>query len=165
MTLHLQIPFSFSYQLGRASNHQWTCSVLMSPRVTDKKGISLFSHFGPTLWNKVPLAIWTSPPLVLCSKRNSKPTCSSFCTMWLCFLLVFLVCIFALHFIFCHLVKRFNVERCYSKRCLCIYVWAVKLAQLIRLLLSVREVGSSSLIRSNALVKIECTWNSLGTHC
>ena len=37
----------------------------------------------------------------------------------------------------------------------------------IRLSVSVREVASSSPVRSNALVKVECAWNSpgQGTHC
>ena len=47
------------------------------------------------------------------------------------------------------------------------YTMAVKLAQLIQLSLSVREVASSSpvrfnAVRSNALVRVECAWNSLG---
>ena len=39
---------------------------------------------------------------------------------------------------------------------------AVKLAQSIRRSLWVREVACSSPVSSNALVKIECAWNSLG---
>ena len=46
-------------------------------------------------------------------------------------------------------------------------ILTVKLAQLIRCSLWVQEVVSSSPASTDALVKIECAWNSLGqgTHC
>ena len=67
---------------------------LDGPRSSRQYGLRSFSQFGPSLWNKVPLAIRTSP-LILCSKRNSKRTCSS--SFVTCIFLIF-ACFSCLHF-------------------------------------------------------------------
>ena len=66
------------------------------PRSNRQYGLRSFSQFGPSLWNKVPLAFRTVlPPLILCSKRNSKRTCSN--SFVPCSFLMF-ACFSCLHF-------------------------------------------------------------------
>ena len=94
------IPSPFSFQLERASDRRWIFSVLMSPGATDNMDSDLSASLGHHCGTKS-LLLSGLPPLILCSKRNSKRTCSnSFvpCSFF-DFLLVFLVCIFALYFI------------------------------------------------------------------
>ena len=79
------------------------------PRSSRQYGLRSFSQFGPSLWNKFPLAIRTSP-LILCSKRNSKRTCSSSCdryifTFCLYFLFAFCLVFYSIYFCF---IKRFD---------------------------------------------------------
>ena len=64
------------------------------PRSNRQYGLRSFSQFGPSLWNKVPLAIRTSPTDTVFKKKLKTHVVFSFvpCSFFW-FLLVFLVCI------------------------------------------------------------------------
>ena len=106
------IPSPFSFQLERASDRRWIFSVLMSPGATDNMDSDLSASLGHHCGTKS-LLLSGLPPLILCSKRNSKRTCSnSFvpCS----FFFWFFACISCLHFclvfysIYFCIVKRFD---------------------------------------------------------
>ena len=73
------------------------------PRSNRQYGLRSFSQFGPSLWNKVP------PPLILCSKRNSKRTCSNF----FCAMSIFDIC---LYFLFTFCLVFYSIYFCFVKR-------------------------------------------------
>ena len=106
------IPFPFSFQLERASDHRWIFSVLMFPGATDNIDSDLSASLGRHCETKS-LLLSGLPPLILCSKRNSKRTCSNSFVPCFIFLKIF-ACIsclqFALYFysIYFCIVKRFD---------------------------------------------------------
>ena len=103
------IPFQFSFQLERASCHRWTFSVLMSQGATENMDSDLSASLGHHCGTKS-LLLPGLPPLILCSKRNSKRTCySSFvpCIFAFCLYFLFAFCLVFNSIYFCF-VKRFD---------------------------------------------------------
>ena len=102
------IPFPSSFLLERVSNHRLIFSVLMSLRATDNMDKDLSANMGHHCGTKS-LLLFGLPPLILCSKRNSKRTCSS--SFVTCIFLLF-ACISCLHFC----LVFYSIHFCFVKR-------------------------------------------------